>query len=1428
MTKRRTMLVALLAVLAVLFSAVAFSACKKDDSTPGGDNPPIEPPVKYTVTFESDSAIVKTVEIVEGKTLLISDVPATPVKNGYEFDGWFNGSVEFDRSAAVTANVTYAAKWTKLYTVRFVDGEEVVKSATVRDGEKLESSDVPFDPVKSGSVFEGWYNGSAEFDVTAIVTADVTYAAKWDNLLTVRFANGTQTVKVVNVKKGDKLTEKDIPADLAIDGRIFEGWFVGENAFDKNAAITEDVTVTAKWTNVYVVKFVVDGRIVKIATVKDGEKLEASGIPSDPVSDRTFLGWFNGDKQFDPNAVITSGVEYTAVFSNIDEKYYGIWRGETKDGNMNSISVAVVIDAERITVTIGDAPMVADNITYNEEYDSYDFTLNGANYSFGPYLNGYCITSIDDNSLNAMVSKELSTSFGTSKSLVGTFTTESGIEIIINSTFVLIDGEQGLELRYSEGGYSGASYSFYLSNSSCSIYYSNGWILDLGGVTDNIIVPEPEAKEVAEVFKGVWSGVYESWGQKAVFFMKVTDDSEVYVYTVGLGYSKVGIIIESSDEAFTIWSMDGIVAVSLNDDGSLHYASDGAYGIDVDNVTKEIRLAFEYNYQIVYVATLKDGKVDSDTFGLDDPDVKLGYTFNGWFILKGYDDNYNPVLGDKFDENATYTDNNYFIGAAEQTHYVVTYVNGKDETTKLVPKENNKLTADLIAEAPATGEGEVFLGWYNGDVKAEAGLKISSDTTFTALAVKESDYNGYWVDEKNVASFVVKNGSISFGFSDWSGDNKPYTYDNGSINFKDGSAYNTKIISLKKTTSGVKATYSYYDEYGDPCDDVFTLVAVKGSDKVPAATYRSEKGSKHIIVEGNGVITYFGTGVFGFIIGTSASDLTIKYKKGTESKWTTVTKVAYADKNGVKYLRLGDSKADAPLYIKDSSVVDYSCSDEGITLYKHTVNGSDIFTVKNSDGKYAFATIKGKFTDGEIITVSYRMYLGATSASKTTKFEYTLKISGTSLIAAGAEKGEYKCGADSVILDGFGNAKKGVETHTYFVNGAGIVVMDNNVGYKLNAENATCEQLVSDGKAGNYTQFGNDKCTLVIDGFGGATVTYKSSYGSPSVYSGLYTISSGKLTITKTSYAYNKTYTIEEEGKVLVSTDNKVVFTVNGHVIESKIEEFVGEYENGSVVIKITVSNGTPSVVINGENATSVKANYNGTLITFAAKDFDSAAFPSTKIDSWSAKLAEGNLVVTHKCIKGMDEYGEDFEYETKVATYTKKTASTETDGLEGTYKAGGNVITLDGKGNGTYNNGTEYPFTYSGTGNVKKVSNFAGYDDDENTITVVDGNIKVHFSGSYGDDVYNAVFTKQADTDGLEGTYKAGSNVLTLDGKGNGTYNGTAFTYTGAGNTKKVSDFGVFTDGENAFTVNDDGSLQLHLSGDYGDNVYNAKFVKQ
>lgn len=1347
MTKRKTKFIVLLAVLAVLFSAVAFSACK-DNKTPGEDNPPIEPPVKYTVTFESDSATVKTVEIEEGKTLKISDVPSDPVKDGFVFDGWFNGDAKFERLTAVTDNVKYTAKWTKLFTVKFVDGDSVVKSASVKDGEKLEVSDIPSDPAKSGFVFEGWFNGEVEFNASAVVSEDVTYTAKWENYFTVRFVNGTQTIKVANVKNGEKLSDKDVPADLQIDGRIFEGWFVGENAFDKDVAVTENLVVSAKWTNVYVVKFVVDGRIVKIATVKDGEKLEASDIPYDPVTDRTFLGWFNGSKAFDPNGIVKNSVEYTAVFSSIDDAYYGIWRGETLDENKNSVPVVIEVDSGTIKVKIGDnAPVNAEDITHNDEYDCYDFTLAGKKYSFGPYLNGYCIADEDFNGLNAMVSKELSSAFGTSKSLVGTFKTEGGKEIVINTTFVLVDGEQGLDLLYSEGGYSGASYSFYLGNSSCSIYYSNGWILDLGGVTDNIIVPEPEAKEVSAAFKGVWSAAYEDYFGKNVFFMKVTEDSKVYVYTVGSGYgdTPLGIIFESTDKLFKIWTMNEIITVSLNEDGSLHYLSDlSGWGLDVDNITKDVRLAFEYNSKIVYVATLKDGKVDLDTFGLGDPDMELGYTFNGWFVLKGYDDKNEPILGDKFDENATYTDNNYFIGAAAQTHYVVTYVNGKDETTKLVPVDDAKLTADLIAEAPATGEGEVFLGWYNGDVKAEAGLKISSDTTFTALSVKESDYYGAWIlENKYVMVIIGEDGKASATSANIYARNVDYKFngETGSIEFrkKSGMVYETWTIT--KTVSGLSLTELYYDMDYEACTDTYALTALKGTTKVPAATYKADKNSNHIVVKEGGIITKFnGPDVFGFITGSKS--LTIKYKTDNSSSWTTISSVGYVSKNGLNYLRLGNLKNDPAVYFEDSTVTQWYNSEDSLYLYRHESEGASLYVVRTGDNKYGFVSTKDlSVEEGKIITFSYELFNGT---MKKTTYTALYQVSGTSLIAAGAEKGEYKSGDVSLVLDGFGNAKIGSSEYTYFVNGAGVVILDNGDGFNLNAEEKTAEKLVSDGKAGNYTQYGNDKYTLVIDGFGGATVTYKSPYGSPSVYSGLYTISSGKLTITKTSYTYNKTYTIEEEGKVLVSTDNKVVFTVNGHVIESKIEEFVGEYENGSDIIKIIVSNGKATITLNGKTIGVFTSNYNGTILSCNAKDFDSINCSSSYSDFTVKKDGE-KIVISHDCKLNYDDIYEEYETEAKSVIYTKKTASTETDGLEGTYKAGSNVITLDGKGNGTFDNGTKFTFTYSGTGNVKNVSDFGAFDDSENTFTVnADGSLQVHLSGGYGDNVYNAKFVKQ------------------------------------------------------------------------------------
>lgn len=95
-----------------------------------------------------------------------------PTREGYKFVGW-----EPEVAETVTKNVTYTAKWEKLYTVTYTDG---VKGKAFKDQvyTDLESgTDTPkFDgkPTRKGYTFTGWSP-----KVTDTVTKDVTYVAQW-------------------------------------------------------------------------------------------------------------------------------------------------------------------------------------------------------------------------------------------------------------------------------------------------------------------------------------------------------------------------------------------------------------------------------------------------------------------------------------------------------------------------------------------------------------------------------------------------------------------------------------------------------------------------------------------------------------------------------------------------------------------------------------------------------------------------------------------------------------------------------------------------------------------------------------------------------------------------------------------------------------------------------------------------------------------------------------------------------------------------------------------------------------------------------------------------------------------------------------------------------------------------------------------------
>ena len=151
-----------------------YAATWKTDAN--GNGKADEDEEKYTVTY-TDGVDDEEVfaDQAYGNLLSGTDTPAfggTPTREGYRFGGW-----DPEVSKTVTKNVTYTAKWEKLYTVTYTDG---AKGKAFKDqvyDNLLSGTATPaFDgkPTRRGYTFSGWAP-----KVSKTVTKDVTYVAQW-------------------------------------------------------------------------------------------------------------------------------------------------------------------------------------------------------------------------------------------------------------------------------------------------------------------------------------------------------------------------------------------------------------------------------------------------------------------------------------------------------------------------------------------------------------------------------------------------------------------------------------------------------------------------------------------------------------------------------------------------------------------------------------------------------------------------------------------------------------------------------------------------------------------------------------------------------------------------------------------------------------------------------------------------------------------------------------------------------------------------------------------------------------------------------------------------------------------------------------------------------------------------------------------------
>ncbi len=220
---------------------------------------------------------------------------------------------------------------TQMYEVSYSLGAGYVGDSTVPQGYSIAAGGKivapAADPKWSAHRFLGWYVGdaTATYDFDTVVTGNIALTAKWEELteVTVTFNTGdtSLTVPAQIVAVNGKATE---PAALTRDGYRFDGWFIGSITgaqFNFDTALTDDITLVAKWSRQYTVTYVKpDGAVGDVPTAETvyaGDNYTLIDCPF-TKDGYMFMGWKLGASSSlsSANTVrkVMNDMTFTAVF----------------------------------------------------------------------------------------------------------------------------------------------------------------------------------------------------------------------------------------------------------------------------------------------------------------------------------------------------------------------------------------------------------------------------------------------------------------------------------------------------------------------------------------------------------------------------------------------------------------------------------------------------------------------------------------------------------------------------------------------------------------------------------------------------------------------------------------------------------------------------------------------------------------------------------------------------------------------------------------------------------------------------------------------------------------------------------------------------------------------------------------------------------
>ena len=268
--------------------------------------------VRYTRNTYTVTVGDKSIENVKYGTSMKGRMPADPVREGYTFEGWFDGDTEITAETVVRGEINASARMIPNSQTKYV-----VKHMM----ENLEDEGFTVDATErkhgtTDSLTEAAARTYEGFTAQPVVQQNI--KGDGSTVIEIHYLRDTYTVTVdgkanEHVKHGAKLGTV-LPEDPVRPGQNFSGWYMGDMGVTADTVVKSDMVIISRWDlDTYTVTFQIPGKEdVVVRDVKHGTLLSEL-MPEDPALEGyTFEGWLLGGAKPAEDLRVTGNLTVTA------------------------------------------------------------------------------------------------------------------------------------------------------------------------------------------------------------------------------------------------------------------------------------------------------------------------------------------------------------------------------------------------------------------------------------------------------------------------------------------------------------------------------------------------------------------------------------------------------------------------------------------------------------------------------------------------------------------------------------------------------------------------------------------------------------------------------------------------------------------------------------------------------------------------------------------------------------------------------------------------------------------------------------------------------------------------------------------------------------------------------------------------------------